>query len=81
MEDLDRFMRLVGARLQDVAQATGLAESTVSRLRNRIHKHPEWETVQSICDWADSEARRLKLKRDQWLEPIVRRRPRRAGAA
>ena len=82
MEDLGRFMKAVGATLMDVATATGLAESTVSRIRSGASQHPSWETVQVICEWADAEARRRKLKRELWLSVgETRRRPARAGAA
>lgn len=68
-------MKAVGATLMDVANATGLAESTVSRIRSGSPE-PKWETVQAICAWADAEARRRKLKRELWLsvgEPRRRR--------
>lgn len=74
-------MKAVDATLMDVALATGLAESTVSRIRSGASPYPRWENVDAICAWADAEARRRRLKRELWLSVGSEPRRRRAGAA
>lgn len=66
--DLDRFMKAVGANLRDVAVATGLQESTISRLCTGKTKDPSWSVVRSVWDWADGWARRMKLPLREWLQ-------------
>lgn len=69
MKDLDRFMVLIGATLRDVSEATGLSQSTISRIRSGESEDPRLHTWRAICEWADSEAKRLGLNPSEWLEP------------
>lgn len=65
--DLERFMKQVGANLGDVAQATGLTVSTVSRLKDGKTEDPGYSVVRAIWTWADGWARRLDLPLREYL--------------
>ena len=85
MHDFAQFMARVGATGRDVAQATGLTEATVSRIRHGKIRNPRWDVVQRLIAWADVEARRLGLperERLRW-DPLAasRRRMRKRAAS
>ena len=66
--DLAAFMEHIGARLHDVADATGLDISTVSRIKSGVTRHPRADALLKIQAWADAEAKRLHLKRSHHLD-------------
>jgi transcriptional regulator with XRE-family HTH domain len=68
MKDLGRFMTRIGATLEDVANATGLSPSTISRIRSGEIASPRLRNWRKIQAWATSEAKRLGLKPSERLE-------------
>ena len=66
--EFGRFMERVGAKLQDVAEATGLNISTVSRLRSGVIKHPRSDVIVRLIAWSDEAARRHGLPPGERLD-------------
>lgn len=68
MQDFGSFCDRVKAKNRTVARATGLAESTVSRLRSGKIKNPRRDVLLKLIDWADEEALRHGLKPEERLD-------------
>jgi transcriptional regulator with XRE-family HTH domain len=72
MDDLNRFMTVVGWKAAAVARATGISAATISRWANGVVANPNSDELLKLLSWAEDVAKKQRLPASQRLNVGVR---------